>query len=198
MKGFVARLALAAGLLGGLMGLNGCYGYKDLVDPCYPWRYTWSAQQTVCEARGTQVNNGHILDQTLFNDPSTGRSLHFDYGKATLTKQGMDKLDQIVHRRPHADPVIYIATARDIPYTPDMKPEDYGKRRSDLDNARKAAVLHYLAAVTSGRNQPFQVVVGGAEHDPVVPGLNAAPLMRSMTSMEAGYTGALGGGAAPK
>jgi len=37
MKGFIAKTVIAVGLSGGALVMgNGCYYYRDLVDPCYP------------------------------------------------------------------------------------------------------------------------------------------------------------------
>src|SRR5262249_29956202 len=86
MKGFIARTVSAVGLAcGGLAAAGGCYGYKDLVDPCYPQRYWFSSRQLVREHFAPQVNNGHILDQTVWN-------YHFEPGKAVLTPGGMEHL----------------------------------------------------------------------------------------------------------
>jgi hypothetical protein len=181
MNRFIARTVGAAGLLG-LAGLLGCCGYKDVVDPCYPQRYDWQAQEEVCEPFGTQINNGHILDQTLWNH-------YFDDGKARLTAGGRDKLDQIVQRRPFPDPVIYLATAHDIRYQPDAPPETYVQARRKLDSDRIEVVQKYLAAITPPRNVPWQIYV----HDPMVPSLRATAMAVSITGNTKSFTGSMAG-----
>jgi hypothetical protein len=64
-----------------------------------------------------QVHNGRILDQTIWN-------YHFESGSDKLTPGGMDKLDQLVRRRPEPDPRVFLATARDLIYNAD-KPDEY-------------------------------------------------------------------------
>jgi len=198
MKGLITRMAAAACLTGGLLALTGCYGYKDLVDPCYPWRYNWAAQQEVCEPLAIQVNNGHVLDQTVWNS-------EFERGRATLTRGGEDHLLTMIRRRPHPDPVIYLATASigsaqsdDVIYSPGKVPEAAAQEREKLNQDRIQAVQNFLAAQTAGRNLNFQVYV----HDPAQPYVTAPQMMRSMTSMTTRFTGSLtggggGGGGAP-
>ncbi len=181
MNRIIARTVGAAGLLG-LAGLLGCCGYKDVVDPCYPTRYDWQAQGEVCEPIGTQINNGHILDQTMWNH-------YFDAGKARLNKAGLDKLDQLVQTRPYPDPTIYLATAHDIPYIPEAPVETYIQARRKLDTDRIDAVQKYLAAVTPPRDVKFQVYV----HDPEVPSLRAPAMAKSISSNTNSFTGTTGG-----
>ncbi len=184
MKGIFARTVAAAGLLG-VAGLIGCCGYKDVVDPCYPQRYNWQAQEEVCEPLGTQINNGHILDQTLWNH-------YFVPGKAALSRSGIDKLDQLVQRRPYPDPVLYLATAHDIAYIPEAPVENYIQARRKLDSERIEAVQKYLAAVTPPRDIKYQVFV----HDPQVPSLRATAMAKSIVGNTNSFTGTMGGGAA--
>lgn len=192
MNGFIARTAAAASLACGILTLTGCYGFRDLVDPCYPWRYNYQAQQEVCEPFATQVNNGHVLDQTIYTS-------HFERGKATLTRGGQDKLQQLVRRRPHPDPVIYLATASigssaqvdDILWRQDAAPNVAAQERTALDNERRDAIHKYLASIRGDLS--FQVLV----HDPAQPSAPAAGMMRSATGYIGGFTGsAAGGGAA--
>src|SRR5437879_2977951 len=67
MKGIIKRAAAAACLGGGLSLTWGCAGYRDLVDPCWPTRYDAMAAASVNDAFAAQVNNGHVLDQTVWN-----------------------------------------------------------------------------------------------------------------------------------
>ena len=189
MKGFIARTTAAASFACGVLTLTGCYGYRDLVDPCYPWRYNYQAQQEVCEPFATQVNNGHVLDQTIFTS-------HFERGKAVLTRGGQDKLQQLVRRRPQPDPVIYLATATigsslqidDIVWRQDADPAVFVTERGTLDNERKEAIRKYLAAIRSDLS--FQVLV----HDPAQPSIPAAGALRSASGYTNGFTGSSGGG----
>jgi len=196
MKGFVARTVTAVLLAGGIGMLTGCYGYRDLVDPCYPWRYNWQAQQSVCALRGAQINNGHVLDQTLWN-------WHFEDGKDTLTRGGMEKLDYLARRRPHPDPCLYLATAHDVRYNQDAEADAFSKGREELNSARIQAIQKYLAAHTAGRGVAFQVYV----HDPAAPYLpggagsgTTGGVQKSMSDYLKGFQGSRtaggGGGAA--
>ena len=65
MKGFIPRTALGLGL--SLFTLAGCAAYRDIVDPCWPERYNYMARQEVKEGFAPQVQNGHVLDQTVWN-----------------------------------------------------------------------------------------------------------------------------------
>jgi len=183
MNGFIARTLTAACLAGGFGSLTGCYGYRDLVDPCYPWRYSWQAEQSVCEARSAQINNGHVLDQTIWN-------WHFERGTDKLTLAGMDKLATLARRRPHPDPVIYLATAGSNPASGDLADPADAADRNKKNDARIAAIQKYLAAQTDGRGLAFQVYV----HDPAQPYLNAGPMGRSMSGLNSSFQGTLGGG----
>src|SRR6266446_6374697 len=93
---------LAAGLAGAAAG---CVPYRNMVDPCWPQRYNYTARREVVEAFAPQVQNGHVLDQTIWN-------YHFDEGSDQLNGMGLAKLDYMVRRRPAPDPSIYLATAR--------------------------------------------------------------------------------------
>jgi hypothetical protein len=192
MNGFIARTLTAACLAGGFGSLTGCYGYRDLVDPCYPWRYNWQAEQSVCEVRSAQINNGHVLDQTIWN-------WHFERGTDKLNPAGLDKLTTLARRRPHPDPVLYLATAGSDPASGDLatNPDTMPQDRNKLNDARIAAIQKYLAAQTDGRGLAFQVYV----HDPAEPYLNGGAMGRSIIGRNASFTGTLssgggGGGAA--
>src|SRR5438552_461220 len=110
MNGFLKKSATAWLTGAGLAGV-GCYSYRDLVDPCYPDRYNYAAKQEVKEAFAPQMQNGHILDQTVWN-------YHFEAGTAKLTPGGMDYLAYLARRRPAPDPVIYLQVAQDVVYDP--------------------------------------------------------------------------------
>ena len=65
MKGFILT-GLVAGMFAGTAAAELPY-YSDIVDPCYPARYEWMAHQNVAAWFVPQVENGHVLDQTIWN-----------------------------------------------------------------------------------------------------------------------------------
>src|SRR5262245_48731871 len=86
------------GLFGRLSGGNGggsgpCCTNKDLYDRCYPERYNNLARREVNLAFTPQVQNGHVLDQTVWNH-------HFEPGTDKLTPGGLAQLQYIARRRP--------------------------------------------------------------------------------------------------
>src|SRR5437588_778116 len=104
MKGVITKTLLTVCGASLLAAAGGCYGYKDLVEPCYPDRYEFMAREEVKTALGAQVQNGHILDQTM-------RGYFFEPGTAKLTPGGVNQLIYLVRRRPAPDPVIYLQSA---------------------------------------------------------------------------------------
>src|SRR5438132_8915969 len=138
----ITRKALAGAVLAGAIGSSGCYGLQKCVDPCWPERYNYKARTEVIAAFAPQVQNGHILDQTLYNTA-------FVAGTDELTNIGRDQIDTLVRRRPAPDPRIFLATARDLSYDP-VNPGNYIEGRRTLDNARAASIQRYLAAQTAG------------------------------------------------
>ena len=76
--------------------------YRDLVDPCYPERYNYQARQEVVASYTPQVQNGHVLDQTVWN-------YDFEAGTDRLTGGGLEHLAYLARRRPQPDPVVYPA-----------------------------------------------------------------------------------------
>ncbi len=192
MNGFMVRLSALCVAGGGLLGIGGCVTYRDLVDPCYPQRYEYAARQEVKASFGPQVNNGHILDQTVWN-------YDFDAGTATLNGSGRDHLVYLARRRPCPDGTIYLQVAHDIPYDP-AAPEHYAEARNNLDAKRMQAILDFLNAQTAGRNVSFTVV----RHDPAEVGLSAVSMNLSVRNNQNASQGTLirpggggGGGAAP-
>jgi hypothetical protein len=190
MNGFM-RNALAAACVAGGLASTGCFGGGRLLnckDPCYPERYNAAARQEVIAAFAPQVQNGHILDQTIWN-------YHFAAGTDQLTPGGMDKLDQLVRRRPEPDSRVFLATARDIAYAAD-DPNAYGEGRRELDSKRVIAIQKYLTAQTVGRPIAFEVLV----HDPMDPAISAKAGARIISSHYGAYVGTSlgsgGGGAA--
>src|SRR5216683_1358721 len=130
MKGFMNGRGLLAGLFGlSLAALNGCYGYRDLVDPCYPVRYEAMSKHELNDAFAPQVANGHVLDQTIWN-------FEFEPGTDRLTGAGLQKLSGLARRRPAPDCTIWLQTAEeDISYDPDA-PTKLVEARTELDNKR--------------------------------------------------------------
>jgi hypothetical protein len=183
MNGFMKAVVMVCGAGLGA-SLVGCAHYSDWVDPCWPARYNYMARQEIKAAMSPQVENGHILDQTIWN-------YHFETGTAKLTPGGLEHLAFLARRRPAPDPVIYLQTAQDVPYDPAV-PEKLTDTRSRLDSERILAIQRYLRAETEGRGLMFQVVV----HDPPEIDIAAAPIAVSVLKMNAASQGTLGGGGA--
>jgi hypothetical protein len=182
MKGIVTKWIAGAALAAPLSS-TGCYHYQKCVDPCWPERYAATARQEVVAAFAPQVQNGHMLDQTMYNSA-------FETSGDRLTAGGMDQLDTMLRRRPTPDPRIFLATARDLNYDP-ANPDALVKAREDLDNRRVAAIQKYVAAQTAGRPMNFEVVV----HDPMPVGDHADPVNRSIRLYHNASSGSLSGGA---
>jgi hypothetical protein len=155
------------------------------------------ATASVDSTFAAQVNNGHILDQTVWN-------YHFVPGTPQLTTMGQSHLAYLARRRPAPDTKLFLQTAEDVVYDA-TKPEEYAKARSKLDADRTQAVLAYLQAETAGRPLTFDVTI----HDPAEPGFRGARLYRmnelgrgAVNEMYNGYKGNLplssgaGGGSA--
>ncbi len=200
MNGFIRKATAAWCLAGGLVVGAGCCGYQNLVDPCYPDRYNSVAQKEVIEPIGTQVHNGHILDQTIWN-------WMFEPNSDKLTPAGQEHLTNIVRHRPAPDPCVYVATAEadELFHYDPVNPAAFADARKALDGKRVKAVEGYLGAQAAGRNLTFQVMV----HDPAEPYLPAAGIGGSVRTWYGAFTGtnggagggggggAAGGGAAP-
>jgi uncharacterized membrane protein YgcG len=180
MKGFTAKALAGMALAGGLS--SGCYHSEKCVDPCWPQRYNNTAEREVISAFAPQVQNGHILDQTVYN-------YQFEPGTDRLTVSGMDQIDVLLRRRPVPDPRIFLATAHDLAYDP-ANPEALTTARADLDNKRAASIQKYVGAQTAGRPMAFEVVV----HDPALVGEHADPVNRSIRLNHNSTTGTLAGG----
>ena len=184
MKGFIRKAFAIVCVGGGLMSV-GCMGgerYRNLVDPCRFERYNSTARQETIAAFAPQVVNGHILDQTIWN-------YHFESGSEKLHPGGMEKLDQIVRRRPEPDTRIFLATARDIIYKTDNAGK-YGDEQNNLNAKRAASVQKYLAAQTASRPLQFEVLV----HDPADPSIAAVSASRAVQGQRSNYSGGLTGG----
>ena len=89
MKGIVTKALAGAALAGGLMS-GGCYrAYQKCVDPCWPERYDYAARVEVISSFAPQVQNGHVLDQTVW-------TYHFEPATDKLTMGG----GEFAERRP--------------------------------------------------------------------------------------------------
>jgi hypothetical protein len=182
MKGFVRKALAGAALAGGLSAV-GCEHAQKCVDPCWPERYNYVARRETISAFAPQVQNGHILDQTIYN-------YQFEPGTDHLTMAGQDQIDVLLRRRPVPDPRIFLATARDLAYDAG-NPETLVAARTDLDNKRAAAIQKYIGAQMAGRPMPVEIVV----HDPMPVGEHADPANRSIRLNHNSTTGTLAGGA---
>ena len=160
MKGLIHKLVAALCGITAAAGI-GCLPDK-CVDPCYPMRYSYMARQAVNAAMAPQVQNGHVLDQTIWN-------YYFEPGTDKLTTGGLERLAYIARRRPYPDTVLYLQTAQDVVFDQNA-PEKMAEERQTLDGKRIAAVQAYLTAQTAGRPVPFQIVI----HDPAEPTLASA------------------------
>ena len=164
--------------------------YRQFVDPCYPERYNAQARAEVLAPFAIQVNNGNVLNQTIWN-------WYFEPGTDKLTGAGRAKLDSIAQTRPAPDTRLYLQAARDVPVTPESI-DKVGATRDDLTSKRAAAVQKYMGT---------QPVIGTAfayeihVHDAVPPGIPAEFSAAAYRSQGRGYTGVLtvggtGGGGA--
>lgn len=187
MNRFV-RAASAAAVLG--FGALGCHSsggktcgdrYRDYVDPSWPERYNSVARQEVVAPFATQVNNGHVLNQTIYN-------WYFEPGTDKLNDAGIQKLDSLARTRPGLDPRVYLQTARDLPATPDTIAR-LSADRTELDARRAAMVQKYMAS------QPGAPAVEVSIHDPVVPSIEAPFGGAAYRGMVNGYRGGLTGAA---
>jgi hypothetical protein len=170
MNGLITR-ALAVACAGTcLAAAGGCKLYRNLVDPCYPERYAYEARESVVGAFGAQVNNGHVLDQTVW-------AWHFEKGSDRLTLAGQEHLSYLARRRPQPDPKVYLqtATALDVSYDP-AAPDKLVNARAELDARRVQSIQKYLGAATAARPVAFDVQI----HDPGDVGFHAAPVRAYM------------------
>ncbi|OAI41727.1 hypothetical protein AYO40_02450 [Planctomycetaceae bacterium SCGC AG-212-D15] len=172
MKGFITGTMGSVCLLGGLVGMVGCTHYRDLADPCWPERYNAQARQEVREGLTPQVQNGHVLDQTVWDS-------HFKVGSSELTPGGIEQLNYLLRRRPCPDNNVYVQTAQILPTdvaSPDKAlsfnpatPEKMIETRNKLNQERKEAVERYLVAAANGRNLKFNIET----IDVATPGMSA-------------------------
>jgi hypothetical protein len=183
MKGVITKAVWAAGCSGLLATNLGCNcTYRDFVDPCYPQRYSAESRDAVHDAFAPQVQNGHILDQTMWN-------YHFEEGTEHLNQAGLEHLAYLARRRPVADPVIFLQTAQDLRFDP-TNPDRFITARNELDSKRVQSVQTFLRTQCGGRAIDFQVSV----HDPSEVGMPAAPASTAIQKLYGGYQGNLGQG----
>ena len=162
MNGFAKFSAAMFAFSCGMAFLSGCaaphpsgqQAYGNLVDLCWPERYNAMAAKSVNQAFAGQVNNGKVLDNTIYADM-------FVPGKAELTLAGYYKLDVLAKRRPAPPSKLYLQTAPDVTFDP-TNPNDFIYKRADLNNRRKEAIITYLSARVAGRPVPWDIVI----HDP--------------------------------
>jgi hypothetical protein len=190
MKGFIRKAAAVLCCAAGAGGL-GCYTYHDLVDPCYPERYNFQARKEVVASYSPQIQNGHVLDQTVWN-------YDFEAGTDKLTGGGLEHLAYMARRRPAPDTTVYLQTAQDVAY--DLaKPDDLGAKRQDVDTKRIVAIQKFLNAQTGGRRGEFTVLI----HDPSEVGVTGEwasgeyiqELGRVRGGLQTGGGGSVSGGA---
>jgi hypothetical protein len=155
---------------------NGCNDW-DLYDRCYPQRYWYMARNNVNAAMAPQVQNGHVLDQTIWNH-------HFEPGTAILTQGGQDHLMYLARRRPCPDTTLYLQTGLDLPYDPAC-PDHLAGARQELDTRRVQSIQKFLVAHTAGRPTDFHVLI----HDPNDPSQAATPVAQSIGLMYLRYRG---------
>ncbi len=181
MKSYLTRMLVAAGAATPL--LTGCNGLRNLKDPCWPERYNNTARQEVVGAFAPQVQNGHILDQTVWN-------YMFDTGTDDLNGFGRQKLDYFIRQRPSPDPTIYLQTSHDVAYSP-SEPERVGETRRELDLKRIQSIQKYLGAQTVGRPMAFEVCI----HDPYPVGVHAQYGAGEFRTMVSASGSSMGSGA---
>jgi len=186
MKGLIRTTGQALCWTCALSGLVGCYGTGELIDPCWPVRYNYMAKKELQAAIAPQVNNGKVLDQTVWN-------YHFETGTDRLTAGALEHLAYIARRRPNPDTCLFLQTAQDIAYDPSA-PDKMAETRQELDGKRVQAIQKFLTAQTNGQCV-FKIEV----HDPGEVGLPAVAVQASSQQMlttrfKGGLTG--GGGAA--
>jgi uncharacterized membrane protein YgcG len=178
---------LARTLLGAVIlacSSTGCGLYRDLVDVSYPERYECESRQAVTAAVSVQAENGHVLDQTVWN-------AYFDPGTDRLTLAGARTMQYLGRRRPMPDTVIYLQQANDLPMDV-ANPEAMAEARTKLDLARAKVVERFLLAQTGLQ---FEVVM---PHNPAVPsmsGQEAATIHQNIIGSARGTMTAPAGGA---
>jgi hypothetical protein len=187
MNGFIKK-SFAVLCIGGAAAVGGCCSdckLCNLYDNCWLERNSYQAAQSVDHTFGAQVNNGHVLDQTLF-------VYDFETGTDLLTKGGIERLKYLARRRPEPDSKIYLQTAQDVEFDLTV-PERYAATRSELDAKRVAAMQKFLQADTAGRGLSFAVTT----IDVPTPGIAARPIGVALQKNYAAFQGTLPAGGFP-
>jgi hypothetical protein len=164
------------------LDLNGHNNY-EMYDRCWFQRYAGLAHRAVNRSLTPQVQNGHVLDQTVWNHM-------FEPGTDVLNPLGQAHLQYISRRRPEVDRTVYLASAMDLQYDPAC-PERYAGARQELDSLRVAALQKFLVGLNAGRCSDFQILV----HDPADPSISTYGAGISVQLMYARYRGGLATGA---
>jgi len=172
MKGFIKHAATGICFSAALIPFVGCYHYRELVDPCWPERYSGIARQSVREITNAQADKGHILDQTVWNwmfksDEKTGAATD------ELNAAGVEHLKYISRRLPVPDTQLYIQNAQDIAYDGKADPQKFVKSRQQLNDRRIDSIKRLLATQSFSGASNYSVAV----HDFAPPGINATPII---------------------
>lgn len=155
MKTMMRMAAVATLAVAGISAI-GCQSTRmqdatdHCVDPCWPQRYNAVAREEVLAPFATQVANGEIIAQTIWN-------YHFETASDKLTPAGIESLDTIVRKRPSPDASVFVQTARDIPYDA-AKADQFAADRAALDAKRIASVKKYLSVQAAAKGTNFTVV----------------------------------------
>lgn len=149
---------------------TGCFGYRDVVDPYYPKRYSVEARNSVRTALASQVSNGNVLDQTVWD-------FHFETGKPELNAMGKDHLKRLARRRPAAQEVIFLQVAQ-IP--------DENANNKELNRARSENIKTYMTKISEDKVHPeFEVVL----HDPAEVSGSGIEAARIIGGKQSGVSG---------
>ena len=192
------RAAVAAALVAGGTGSIGCANtghqanegaaggggvYRSFVDPCWPERYNMEARAEVLAPFAQQVNNGSVLNQTIWN-------WYFETGSDKLTPAGQKKLDSIAQTRPSPDTRLYLQATRDVPVTNENM-DKVGAERESLTAKRAASIQKYMGTqpAIGGNATAYEIFV----HDTPTLGMPAAFAASAYRSQGSGYTGGLQG-----
>lgn len=187
------RVAAAAVLVSGGIGCTHNHGdrdgaaggggvYRSFVDPCWPERYNATARSEVIAPFAQQVNNGTVMNQTIWN-------WYFEKGSEKLTPAGMAKLDSIAQTRPSPEPRLYLQAARDLEATNDNLDKIAGDRET-LTQKRAATVMKYLGTQPAiGNPTTYEIFV----HDTPTLGMPASFTAASIRDQQRGYVGTLPG-----